>query len=158
MGPVVLGHERSSHIKGRERFHDRYRFVCPSVCDGQRSLPIHPIIHSPTSIGAVAANVLTFRRRLKKPEPGRVESRGPGRASRLVRCGLSLTRRSFSFPSSSPRCFPPSQELFHVENCWKSPTSVERHPSLALSSHFSRTCDLAPNGHDKPSIFQPFEK
>ncbi len=42
----------------------------------------------------------------------------------------------------------PSQGLFHLE-LLEIPPSVERHPSLALSSHFRQTCDSAQNEYDK---------
>lgn len=42
----------------------------------------------------------------------------------------------------------PSQGLFHLE-LLEIPLSVERHPSLALSSHFRRTCDSAQNEYNK---------
>ena len=60
---------------------------------------------------------------------------------------LSLPFPAFSFPLIHPLRFP-SQGLFHLE-LLEIPLSVERHPSLALSNHFRRTCDSAENEYDK---------
>lgn len=54
-------------MKGGEGSNDQYHFVCPSVCDGQSSLLIHPIIGSKTSIPVVPLNVVTFQHHFKKP-------------------------------------------------------------------------------------------
>ncbi len=50
-------------------------------------------------------------------------------------------------PLFYPLCFP-SQGLFHLEPL-EIPLSVERHPSLALNSHFRQTCDSAQNEYNK---------
>lgn len=60
----------------------------------------------------------------------------------------------FGLPSSClflPLIYPlrfASQGLFHLEQL-EIPLSVERHPSVALSSHFRQTCDLAQNEYNK---------
>lgn len=155
---TVIPHERG------ERFNDQHHFVCPSVCDGQGSLLIHGIIESKTWIGVVALNVVTFRHRLKKPN-SRPPAGGqdgwrwePARAAFPNRSAAVSSSLIVPFPS------PPLPVLLSFPGTvshWAAgnpPTSVERHPSLAVSSHFSRTCDLAPNDNDKLSIFRALEK
>lgn len=50
-----------------------------------------------------------------------------------------------------------SQELFLLRQL-EIPLSVERHPSLALSGNFRRTCDPAQNGNDKHLNLSSTEK
>lgn len=76
--PLVIGLDGSGcfwtravipHKRG-ERFNDQYHFVCPSVCDSRKSLLIHPITDWKMLIRVVALNIVTFQRRLKKPNSG----------------------------------------------------------------------------------------
>lgn len=118
---TVIPHERG------ERFNDQHHFVCPSACDSQRSLLIHPIIDSKTLIGVVAFNVVTFQHRFKKPNPRlprvRMDAlRAKAQAvfpNRPAVVSSSLTRRTFPFPSSTRSAFLP-RDCFTL-SCWKSP-------------------------------------
>lgn len=111
---TVIPHERG------ERFNDQHHFVCPSACDSQRSLLIHPIIDSKTLIAVVAFNVVTFQHHLKKPNR---TDRGSGWMRWEPKPRLCFpTGPLWSPPHSSylslpllyPLCFP-SQGLFHIE-------------------------------------------
>lgn len=154
---TVIPHERG------ERFNDQHHFVYPSACDSQRSLLIHPIIDSKTLIGVVAFNVVTFQHRLKKPNPRLPRVRMDAlraKAQAVFPNRSAVVSSSLVVPFPSPPLpvllsFPGTVSHWAAGN---PPTSVERHPSLALSSHFSRTCDLAPNDNDKLSIFRVLEK
>lgn len=75
------------------------------------------------------------------------QTRFPTVVEQLVHSGLRSPFPAFSLPLMHPLRFP-SQGLFHLE-LLEIPMSVERHPSLALSSHFRQTCDSAQNEYNK---------
>lgn len=139
--------------KGKS-FNDRSNFVCLSACGNRWSLLKNPFIDSKTFIWGftvTASRCFDIRVGLNETnlmpasgQDGCVESHSPDQISQWSSSPLLLP-----FPSSNLSPFASLPRNYFMLTCWNSPPSVERHPSLALSSHFRRTCESAQNEYDK---------